>query len=218
MDFFHVFNRGVDKRVIVLDDQDRRRFLHDLFVFNDTESVMNFLHLGRQDNDYRQTRKLLVHIHAFTLMENHYHLLLSEVVENGIPLFMQKLNMGYTKYFNEKYTRTGTLWQGRYKKVHIERSAHFLYIPYYIHLNPLDYVLPEWRTGGIKNPKKALKYLEEYRWSSHLDYLGIKNYPSITTRNELAQILGTRRSYEQTITDIITDPVVAQESNTLEFE
>lgn len=207
--------RGVEKRDIVLDDSDRLRFLHDLYAFNDVNPVQNYGIPARRDE--RPRRSLLVRIHAFSLMRNHYHLLVSEAVENGISLFMKKLNMGYSKYFNERYERSGALWQGKYRKVSIVRDAHFLYIPFYIHLNPLDYVMPEWREGKVQNVQEALKHLTDYRWSSHLDYLGIKNFPSITHRAELQEILGTRASYEKTIAEIISDPMLAGQAESIEW-
>lgn len=212
MDFYHVLNRGTDKRAIVSDNKDRARFVHDLWAFNDANASSNFLHHARKEE--LAEREPLVLIHAFCLMKNHYHLLLSEVIENGIPLYMQKLNMGYTKYFNERYERSGTLWQGKYKKVLIERDAHFMYIPYYIHLNPLDYVFPEWREGRVKNPRKALEALRDYRWSSHLDYLGIKNFPSLTYRKEILKV--DQKKYEQEMAQIIGDRGIAKSSEVLE--
>ena len=136
-------------------------------------------------------------------MPNHYHLLLSPIVEDGIPKFMKKINMGYAKYFNEKNKRTGALFQGKYKSIHVSDDSHFLYIPYYIHLNPLDLILPEWRTGGIKNTRKAIDYLKKYRWSSHLDYLGIKNFPSLTHRNLLQDSLGNKKEYEKSLIEML---------------
>jgi len=212
MDFFHVLNRGVEKRKIVLDDRDRGRFIHDLWTFNDANASLNFLHHARYEQLAKRTP--LVFIHAFCLMGNHYHLLLSERVERGISLFMQKLNMGYTKYFNEKYERVGTLWQGKYKKIAIERDAHFNYIPYYIHLNPLDLSFPEWREGNVKNPKKALALLRDYRWSSHLDYLGIKNFPSVTERSEILHLKPS--AYERELISIISTPEIATASAKIE--
>ena len=156
-------------------------------------------------------------MHAYCLMKNHYHLLVSEVVENGISLFMQKLNMGYAKYFNERYGRSGALWQGKYRKVSIVHDAHFLYVPFYIHLNPLDYVLSEWREGRVQDAQKALKYLATYRWSSHLDYLGVKNFPSIIHQNELREMLGNRKEYERAISEIISNPMIANESESIEW-
>ncbi|OGG76554.1 hypothetical protein A2950_01260 [Candidatus Kaiserbacteria bacterium RIFCSPLOWO2_01_FULL_55_19] len=214
MEFYHVLNRGVDKRDVVLDDKDRVRFLHDLFVFNDQQPVLHFKIPERQSGTH--VRKLLVNIHAFCLMSNHYHLLLSPVVENGIALFMKKLGMGYTKYFNERYARSGALWQGKYKRVHIERDAHFLYVPYYVHLNALDITHPEWRIGRVKDVRQAFKSLNTYRWSSHLDYSGVKNFPSITAREFLSPILGTRQEYEKEIITIITSPEMAGQSLSLE--
>ena len=151
-------------------------------------------------------------------MNNHYHLLLSPLVENGISLFMQKLNMGYTKYFNEKYKRSGALWQGKYKKILIQREAHFLYIPYYIHLNPLDYTHPEWREGKVTTIQGALDALSKYRWSSHLDYSGTKNFPSLTERGFLQDILGETKRYQKEIQNIITTADLAQGSNYIEFK
>jgi len=214
MELYHVLNRGVDKREVVLADEDRVRFLHDLFVFNDQLTVLHPKMLERKEE--ARTRKLLVHIHAFCLMGNHYHLLVSEAISGGIPLFMKKLNMGYAKYFNDKYQRSGALWQGRYKKILIERDAHFLYIPYYIHLNALDFSMPEWREGKVKNTEKALEYLRNYRWSSHLDYLGEKNFSSLTERKFLAGSIGTKSHYEKEITHIISDTDIATRSEMLE--
>ena len=215
MEFYHVLNRGVEKRDVFLDDHDRVRFLHDLFVFNDQQSVLHSRQPGRTGQS--QARCMLVRIHAFCLMPNHYHLLLSPLVENGIPLFMKKLSMGYTKYFNERYGRSGALWQGKYKKILIEHEAHFLYIPYYIHLNPLDLAFPEWRTGQVKDSKVALEYLRNYRWSSHLDYSGTRNFPSLTDRVSILPMLGSRRDYEREIANIISAPEIAEKSLDFEF-
>ena len=216
MEFWHLIGRGVDKRDIVLDDKDRVRFIHDLYVFNDVHPTPNFILPGRHENYIK--REVLVDIHSFCLMNNHYHLLVSECVENGIPLFMKKLNMGYAKYFNERYDRSGALWQGKYKKVLIERDAHFLYIPFYIHLNPLDYTHPKWRKGEVKNSHDALIALSEYRWSSHLDYLGVRNFPSLLQMNVLKPILGNRKKYEASISALIRDKNLAEQSNTLEYK
>ncbi|MBU6214371.1 transposase [Patescibacteria group bacterium] len=202
MDFYHIYNRGVDKRDVFLDDHDRARFIHDLFAFNDHSFALHPKAPDRREETH--ARKLLVTIHSFCLMPNHFHLLLSPRVENGIALFMKKVSMGYARYFNERYDRSGALWQGKYKRVLIERDAHFIYIPYYIHLNPLDLAYPEWREGEVKDVLSALKYLEEYRWSSHLDYLGIRNFPSVSHREFLTPMIGSRGAYENEIENLIS--------------
>src|SRR3989344_3808259 len=140
MILYHLLNRGVDKRKIFMDEKDHFRFIHDLFEFNDTASADHNFHritqlrdVGRPSVESRRPRKLLVNLHAFCLMPNHYHLLVSPLHDTGISLFMKKLNGGYAKYFNERYKRSGALFQGKYKSVSIKSDPHFLWIPYYIH-------------------------------------------------------------------------------------
>jgi len=216
MELWHVLNRGVEKRNVVLDDQDRFRFIHDLFVFNDTSPAQNIAQPRREVFDFSYQREELVRIHAFCLMSNHYHLLLSEKIAGGMPRFLQKLNMGYTKYFNERRGRTGTLWQGKTKKILIENDAHYLYIPYYIHLNPLDYTMPEWREGRVKDVHRALRELEMYRWSSHQDYIGTHNFPAVTHRTVVGELLGSPSHYQKEIAQIIKDSNLATASSLIE--
>lgn len=206
----HTLNRGVDKRKIFLDDQDRYRFVHDLFEFNDGDRV---------DSRYRfrkfpdiasrkivsKPRKLLVDILTFCLMTNHYHLLLSPKVKDGVSRFMKKLNMGYAKYFNEKYERSGALFEGRYKSVAVTSEAHFVHLPYYIHCNPLDLFAPEWREREIKDHKKAFAYLENYRWSSFPDYIGKKNFPSVTKREFLMEFFNGPEEYKKSMLGWLKD-------------
>lgn len=209
MELWHVINRGVDGRDLFMDDRDRLRFIHDMYEFNDIEPADSNTGYRFKSTDIvspyiRRSEERLVDIHGWCLMKNHYHLLLSERVEGGISLFLRKLNVGYAKSFNEKYKRVGTLFQGRTKKILIERDAHFLYILHYIHLNPLDYLsgTEDWRIrnkSNIVNAAKAFDYLDSYRWSSYLDYAGKKNFPSILTtsffKGALGDVSATTRDY-----------------------
>ncbi len=194
MDLYHALNRGVDKRIIFLDTQDYARFVHDMFEFNSTEKALNTYRIPMCDivshtfhkslsSKNNRIGERLVKIHGWCLMPNHYHLLLSECVEGGISLFLRKLNVGYAKYFNERYDRSGTLFQGRTKKILIDSDAHFLHILNYIHFNPLDMQegTSDWRSKKIDDVDAAIAYLKSYRWNSYLDYAGIKNFPSILT-------------------------------------
>ncbi|MDP2939711.1 MAG: transposase [Candidatus Omnitrophota bacterium] len=215
----------MDKRKIFLDKHDYFRFIHNLFVLNEQRVVhttrynpQNFEKtqnekVGDQTGDRaspqfkgkREPRKLLVDIHAFSLMSNHYHLLLSPKIENAIPKFMNKLNMAYAKYFNIKYKRMGTLFESRYKSIPVEKEHHFYHLPYYIHLNPLDIEFPEWREGRLKSYTKAMEFLENYRWSSHPDYTGKKNFPSVTNRNFLLDVFSGEEKYKQSIEQWLKD-------------
>ena len=117
--------------------------------------------------------------------------------EGGITKFMRKIGTGYTNYFNKKYKRAGALFQGKYKLVRIEKDSHFIHLPYYIHLNPLDLKFLEWREGEIKNYKETIKFLENYRWSSFLDYIGKKNFPSIISREFLLKFFDGPANYKK---------------------
>ena len=192
MNLYHVLNRGIDGRKLFLDSQEYVRFIHNLYEFNDTAPTVGSARRNIKDSNVgprrSHIREKLVTIHGWTLMRDHYHLLISELIEDGLIKFMMKINVGYAKYYNERYGRHGHLFQGKTKKVCIEREAHFLYILHYVHLNPLDYLqgAAEWRTrdsGSIRNAKEALRYLEGYRWSSYLDYCGKRNFSSILTKD-----------------------------------
>ena len=191
MDLYHVLNRGVDGRDIFLNTSDYARFIHNLYEFNDEKPAGNAYRRFSPSKPMMDLRspsfRKLVDIHAWCLMKNHYHLLLSERVDGGITAFIRKLNIGYAKFFNKKHSRKGTLFQGLTKNFLLDSEPHFLYIFHYIHLNPLDYVpkAKDWRIRskehGITDVKAAIEYLEKYRWSSYLDYCGTKNFPSILT-------------------------------------
>ena len=202
---YHVYNRSVEKREIFVDDQDRFRFIHDLFEFNDEAPAVNLYYKRPLIQSYeakprkieQQKRKLLVEILAFVVMPNHFHLLLRQIKENGISNFMHKLGTGYAMYFNQKYERAGSLFQGTYKAILVNQEAHFIHLPYYIHFNPLDLKFPEWRDREIKNYKQAMKFLENYRWSSFLDYIGKKNFPSVTQREFLNEFFEGPENYKK---------------------
>jgi len=203
---FHVLNRGVDSRNIFLDEKDYFRFIHNLFEFNDPSPVFNLsYYLNRLQsidfvNQYiKKPRKLIVEILAFCLMPNHFHLLLRQREEGGLTKFMRKIGVGYANYFNQKYQRSGALFQGRFKLILVKEETHFIHLPYYIHFNPLDLKMPDWRKGEIENYQNAIKFLESYRWSSHLDYLSKKNFPSVTQREFLLKIFGGSENYKRGI-------------------
>ncbi len=199
MELFHVLNRGVDKRDIFMDDTDYARFVHDLFEFNDTKKAGSTYHsfskhiLGLRNPDMGAApRERLVDIHGWCLMKNHYHLLISERREGGLAQFVRKMNVGYANYFNERHKRSGTLFQGRTKKVSVSSLPHELHILHYLHLNPLDYRAStrDWRSKRIQNASSALAYLDQYKWSSYQDYTGIQNFPSILTTDFFRDIHG----------------------------
>lgn len=212
--FYHIYNRGVEKRKVFLDKDDYFRFIHDLFEFNDKASANNLYYYRlpflksyevEPHKISKEKRKVLVEIIAYCLMPNHFHLFLREKVKGGIVAFMQKLGTGYTMYFNQKYQRVGGLFQGRFKAAIVDQQAHFLYLPHYINLNPLDIKSYSWRHKRITNAKQTLKFLESYRWSSYLDHIGKKNFPSIISHNLFKELFGTPQEYRQSLYEWIRD-------------
>lgn len=196
-EIYHIYNRGVEKRKIFLKDEDYFRFIHDLFEFNDIAPAGKFFKFGGSTSDNTKPRKrdLLVEILSFCLMPNHIHLLLRQLKDKGVVKFMHKLGTGYTMYFNGKNERVGPLFQGRFKAVLIDEELHFYYLPYYIHVNPLKLIMPKWENRGINNYKKVNQFLNSYRWSSHLDYIGKKNFPSVISMKFLSKLWNGPQKY-----------------------
>ncbi len=206
---YHVYNRGVDKRKVFLDDQDHFRFVHDLYEFNDKDPVVNINYRFRSQQSksmgvelpyipyMRKERKLLVDILVWCLMPNHFHLIVKQRRENGIRLFMQKLSGGYTNYFNLKYKRTGALFQGRFKAILVDKDDYLQHLINYIHSNPLKLMEPNWKEEGIKNMSKSKRFLNKYRWSSYLDYKEEKNFPSVIRKDFILQLYGDFQSPER---------------------
>lgn len=195
MELHHVIYRGVDGRAIFMDNQDRARFVHDLYEFNDTKPADVYHRRSRFStvashstvgHDMSDMREKVVDLHGWKLMPNHVHLLLSEKVDKGLSLFVKKMR-GYGRYFNECHERHGRLFDTT-KKIPIVNEAHFLYILHYVHLNGLDNLsgAEGWRArdrGTIRNVNAAIEHLKADKWSSFRDYCGIRNFPSILTKD-----------------------------------
>jgi putative transposase len=130
-------------------------------------------------------------------MPNHFHLLLRQHGDAGIPQFMQKLSTAYTMYFNTKQERVGSLFQGPYKAIHIKSEEYLTHLSRYIHLNPLDLKYSEWREQGIRNPSQAQRFLQHYSWSSYHDYLGSNTHPYLLDTTLLKEIIGPSKDYAQ---------------------
>jgi len=200
---YHVYNRGVEKRQIFMDNFDYFRFIHDLFEFNDTAPAGRFSEFVTPKVMQNKKRDLLVEILCFCLMPNHFHLILRQRVNNGITDFMKKIGLGYAMYFNRKNMRVGSLFQGRFKAILVENNEYLLHLSRYIHLNPLELIESEWKKVGIRNWSKKKDFLESYRWSSYLDYINKDNFPSISSRELLLSCIGTNKQYKQFVENFI---------------
>lgn len=174
-EYYHIFNRGVDKRIIFYDQQDKDRFQKLLFLCNSNKSLHYSIlkeQLGSGDALYQIEREeKLVAIGAYCLMGSHFHLLVREEVTGGISRFMQKLATAYTMYFNIRNQRTGSLLQGRFKAKHAPSDDYLKYLFSYIHLNPVEHIVPNWKESGVRKTSETWSYISKYRFSSLADYL-----------------------------------------------
>ena len=171
-EYYHLFNRGNSKQKIFHDNEDYFRFMSLLYACNSENNFRVFL-LAKEQSPYDFERgKQIVSIGSFCIMPNHFHILVTQTAEKGISRFMQKLSTGYSMYYNKKYKHTGGLFEGKFKSEHAGNDRYLKYLFSYIHLNPIKLIQKDWKEIGIKNKKEALEYLNNYQYSSYLDYLG----------------------------------------------
>ncbi|OGE71980.1 hypothetical protein A2617_04900 [Candidatus Daviesbacteria bacterium RIFOXYD1_FULL_41_10] len=158
-EYYHLFNRGSEKRDIFTQPRDYKRFLKTLYYYQYTGPKISFSKFTKSDfNSFKPNpENKLVQILCYCLMPNHIHFLLKQVKENGISIFMSQLFNSYTKYFNTKYNRVGALFQGVFKSVLMESDEQLKHTSRYIHLNPV--------VAGLTND------LFSYNWSSYYDFL-----------------------------------------------
>ena len=188
-EWYHCFNRGIDKRKVFDSVSDYKRFLVLLYVCNSKNNIhvsdlkqWSHEEIFRDADLEKRRGDSLVEIGAYTLMKNHFHLLIREQEDGGITTFMRKVMTGYTMYFNKKNNRIGTLFSGPFKSKHIDDDEYFQYVISYIHLNPTEHVAEHWKEG-VGDIRKIAKFLNIYPYSSftyflsrcHLDKKGTAN-------------------------------------------
>jgi len=195
-DIFHILNRGVEEREIFYSEKDYLRFVHNLYDFNDTAYSLPYPQRSKlRDSGYFGHRmskpNKIVNLLCWCLMPNHSHNLLMEKIDGGASTFSKKIFGGYTKYINEEYGRKGVLFQGRSKIILVKRDAHLVYLPFYIMANPIALIEPRWQEKGIKNLKRVIEHLENYRWSSFPDLVGRKNSPLLINKSLFYELFDT---------------------------
>ena len=198
-EYYHIYNRGVDKRPIFLDEADRERFVTLLYSANSDTSIYLSDYQGRALSKIPRGKQVVA-IGGWCLMPNHFHILIKEVVENGISMFMQKLLTGYSMYFNKKYYRRGTLFESRFKAKHLNTDEYLKYQYTYIHLNPIGIIDKGWKKKEIVDKDKARKFLKEYKYSSYKDYVGEEREEgAILNKEEFPEYFSTSTDFEAMI-------------------
>jgi len=202
-EYYHIYNRGNSKQTIFHDQEDYLRFLKLLFLANGEKSFKIYF---IKENPYEfEKGKNLVDIGAYCLMPNHFHLLITQTEEGDISKFMQKISTGYSMYYNNKYKRTGTLFEGKFKAEHIDNDRYLKYIFSYIHLNPVKIIDSKWKENGIKNTNKTLTFLEKYNFSSYQDFCGKdREQNKILSTNSFPNYFPSKDSFKREIFDWLT--------------
>lgn len=204
-EIYHIIQRGIEDKPLFLDENDYYRGIFSLYEFNNTDLVeirqrraerkrlkayggLTPVSLSEIEATEKKRRNLFVEILAFCLMPNHIHLILKQLKDNGISEFMKKMG-AYVTYFNLKYERKGHLFQNRFKSVHIEDDEQLKTTFVYVHTNSVSLVEPGWKEKGIKDLAKTKDFIEKYKWSSYADYIGGKNFPSLTSRDFMLDLM-----------------------------
>ncbi len=168
-EFYHIYNRGNSKQDIFLDRADYQRFQDLLYLSNTIDSVS--VRNARRGGVYElEKKKEFVAIGAYCLMPNHFHILLTPLVDLGVSKFMQKVSTGYAMYFNKRHERSGSLFEGKFKSKYADSDEYLKYLFSYIHLNPLKLKHLDWRTR-VQYQSDLLEHARNYSFSSFQDYL-----------------------------------------------
>ena len=200
-EFYHVYNRGTEKRKVFLNRNDYARFTALLYICNSNEPV-HIQDTPPQTIFSTPRSETYTEIGAYCLMPNHFHLLLYEKTAEGISKFMQKLLTAYTMYFNKKYNRSGALFQGKFKARHVDKDEYLKYLISYIHLNPIKLIDPDWKERGISDKSKAEQFLNTYEHSSYLDFLGDERAKEVIINREiLPDYFETKQNFKSCVTE-----------------
>jgi putative transposase len=202
--YYHIYNRGVDKRIIFDNDIFFQRFINSLLLFNNNEPIGSIQMLSAESKiEIINNKNKLVSIVAYCLNPNHFHLILKQLVDNGISEFMKRVGGGYTNYYNLKNKRSGALFQGRYKFKELSNTFDLMKVAIYINTNPEIHGISladiwEWSSYDcyknnepdlICNPTDVLKLFD-----SHKDYL-----------KESRQMMRESKKYKKILKEIIIE-------------
>ena len=190
-EYYHIYNRGVDKREIFQDEKDYFKFLRNLKDFNNKscyEERMRIIKVKKELNSFLAKNKKVVDIVAYSLLPNHFHLILKQVSDNGISKFMHKIGTSYTNHFNTKNDRSGSLFQGRYKVIYIDNDDYLLWLSGYVNSNV-----------EIHGIEKA----ENYKWSSYDVFLGKRESKILSDVDIVLSRFKTPRDYKSYVNGVI---------------
>ncbi len=185
-DFYHLYNRGLEKQAIFVNTRDYSRFVKTFFYYQIQNPKPKFSKYSVSKVFSIDPNKKIVDIICYCLMPNHFHLLVKQLQDGGISEFMRKFIHSYTKYRNVKHKRQGPVFQGVFKSVRVESDEQLLHLSRYIHLNP--YV------------SNLIQDLKLYSWSSYNTYIDpVENQP--LAKHEVLNFFKSTEDYQKFVLD-----------------
>lgn len=207
-EFYHIYNRGIDKRTIFSSEKDYQRFVMLLRVSNSSneksvrlDNLINHSHKSFEEVMVFDKGENIVSVGAWCLMPNHFHILVKQEVDGGITKFMRKLGVGYSMFFNIKYERQGGLFGGPFKSKLI--GVNDLYLQHlfaYIHLNPLELRFHNWDKDLKLKSLEMKGFLKSYKYSSYSEYIGTQRVEQgVLNKKAFPEYFQTDKSFEDFI-------------------
>lgn len=186
-EFYHIFNRGSEKKDIYTQARDYNRFQKTFYYYKFAGPKPRFSKFTKSNLFKPLLNEKIIEVICYCLMPNHFHFLVKQLKDKGVSIFLSQLSNSYTKYFNLKYERIGPLLQGAFKAVRVVTDEQLVHVSRYIHLNPVV-------SGIVKKP-------ESYKWSSYLEYI-TKN-PSFCETDIVINLFKSSEEYKKFVDDQI---------------
>jgi REP element-mobilizing transposase RayT len=170
-EYYHCYSRGVNKNDIFLDKKDYQFFMH-------LVEILNIKKIPNPSDPKKIIKVKLVDNLCITLMPNHFHFILKQLISDGISKFIQKVLSRYTLYFNNKYERTGALFESRFKDKHIDNEYYMSHLMGYIWNNPIKIIKPKYKSKDLLNglitlSKSEIEFAKKYPYKKFpLNYSG----------------------------------------------
>jgi putative transposase len=206
---FHIFGRGANKEKIFIDDEDKTRFIFLITHFQSPTKVYNvswytksFIKKGSFSTKEDKVREILkernVRLIAFAIMPNHFHLLVQNLEDGILSVYMHRILTAYSKYFNKKYNKKGHVFGGPFGAVHTKNNTQLLHLSAYIHKNPKE--IKEWEN----------KY-DKYPYSSYQDYIGLNRWGNFLSTEIVLKQFKDQAKYK----DFVTESLAKEDLNGL---
>ncbi|MBN2094104.1 MAG: transposase [Candidatus Zambryskibacteria bacterium] len=195
---YHVFGRGINQEKIFIDNQDKARFTFLITHFQSPARIYNiswytdaFIKKGsfnlKEDRVKEILKKRSIELISFVLMSNHFHILVQNLQDKILSVYMHRILTAYSKYFNAKYNKKGHVFEGPFKAVHIKNNNQLLHLSAYIHKNPKE--IKEWENT-----------YDQYPYSSYQDYLGSNRWGKFLSTDIILKQFKDQSKYKEFVT------------------